>query len=211
MSSPHPIRHLLLDFGGPVLRSPFELRDLGARGLGVDASEFSGGPFDPTDQRWQARIRGEITEREYWEAEAARFGVDTLGFMGAFYEPSGDHLTRPGAVRLVEDALAAGRKVGLLTNDLTAFHGVEWQEPISVLRRFEPLIDLSPSGHLKPHPRAYEIAIAAMACDAADIVFVDDHVDNVEGGVAAGMIGIWFDVTDPDGSLVRTRVALDLP
>lgn len=190
--------------------SPFELRDLGARGLGVDAADLSGGPFEPADRRWQERVRGEITERAYWEGEAARFGVDTMGFMRAFYEPSGDHLTRPGAVRLVEDARAAGRRVGLLTNDLTAFHGAEWQAPISVLRRFDPLIDLSPSGHLKPHPRAYVIAIGAMGCDPGDIVFVDDHVDNVEGGVDAGMIGIWFDVTDPDGSLLRAREALAL-
>jgi putative hydrolase of the HAD superfamily len=210
MSPQHRVRHLLFDFGGPVLKSPFELRDHGARGLGVDAGDLSGGPFDPADQRWQARVRGEITEREYWEAEAARFGVETRGLMRAFYEPSGDHLTREGSVRLVEDALAAGRRVGLLTNDLTAFHGVEWQEPITVLRRFDPLIDLSQSGHLKPHPRAYERAIAAMGCDPADIVFVDDHVDNVEGGVDAGMIGIWFDVTDPEGSLARTREALEL-
>jgi putative hydrolase of the HAD superfamily len=210
MSPRHPVRHLLLDFGGPVLKSPFELRDLGARGLEVDVADLSGGPFDPADRRWQARVRGEITEREYWEDEAARFGVDTRGFMRAFYEPSGDHLTRAGSVRLVEDALADGRRVGLLTNDLTAFHGVEWQEPISVLRRFVPLIDLSQTGHLKPHPLAYETAIVAMGCEAGEIVFVDDHLDNVEGGSDAGMVAIWFDVTDPDGSLARVREAIDL-
>lgn len=210
MSPEHLTRHLLFDFGGPVLKSPFELRDQAAVRLGVDVTAFSGGPFDRADERWQARTRGEITERDYWETEAARFDVDTRGFMSAFYEPSGDHLTRPGAVRLVEDALTAGRRVGLLTNDLTAFHGVEWQEPISVLQRFDPLIDLSQSGHLKPHPLAYATAIAAMGCEPAVIVFVDDHADNVHGAVAVGMIGIWFDVTDPDGSLERAREALRL-
>jgi putative hydrolase of the HAD superfamily len=203
-------RQLLLDFGGPVLRSPFELREHGARRLGVDVSELSGGPFDPGDEQWQARLRGDITEREYWEVEAARFGIDTQAYMHAFFEPSGDHLTRPESVRLVDDALAAGRRVGLLTNDLTAFHGVEWQRPITVLRRFEPLIDLSLTGHLKPDPVAYTTAIAAMGCDPGDIVFVDDHLDNVDGAIAAGMIAIWFDVTEPEGSLDRARTALDL-
>lgn len=193
-----------------MLKSPFELREAGARVLGVDAAEFSGGPFDPADERWQARVRGEITEREYWDGEAARFGLDTRGYMRAFYEPSGDHLTRPGSVQLVDDALAAGRRVGLLTNDLTAFHGVEWQEPIGVLRRFDPLIDLSRSGHLKPHPAAYATAIAAMECEPGEIVFVDDHLDNVDGGADAGMVAIWFDVTDPAGSLAGVRRALGL-
>ena len=174
------------------------------------ATAFSGGPFDPNDREWQRRVRGEITERDYWSAEAARFGLDIRGYMAAFYEPSGDHLTRPGSVALVDDALAAGRRVGLLTNDLTAFHGEGWHDPISVLRRFDPLVDLSQSGYLKPHPRAYRVAIEAMGCAASSIVFVDDHVDNVEGASDAGIQAIWFDVTDPDGSLLRTRVALDL-
>ena len=98
----------------------------------------------------------------------------------------------------------------MLTNDLTAFHGVEWQEPISVLRRFDPLIDLSRSGHLKPHPSAYATAIAAMECEPGEIVFVDDHLDNVDGGADAGMVAIWFDVTDPAGSLAGLRRALGL-
>lgn len=204
----HDGPHLLFDFGGPVLKSPFELREHGAAGLGVDPAELSGGPFDPADERWRRRMTGELTEREYWSAEAARFGLDIRSFMRQFYEPSGDHLTRPGSVALVAEAQQAGRRVGLLTNDLTAFHDVEWQEPISVLRRFDPLIDLSQAGHLKPHPRAYEVAIEAMGCDPGDIVFTDDLVDNVEGALAAGLVAIHFDVTDPLGSLSRVRAAL---
>ena len=202
-------RHLLFDFGGPVLLSPFELRDQGAAGLGVEVGQLAGGPFDPDDLRWKARVAGEITEREYWADEAARFGLDIAGYMRPFYEPSGDHLTRPDSVALIEEVVASGRKVGLLTNDLTAFHGPEWQEPITVLRRFDPLIDLSTTGYLKPDPKAYRVAIDAMGEDPDDIVFVDDHIDNVEGGTAAGLAGVWFDVTDPAGSIDRARAALD--
>lgn len=201
-------RHLLFDFGGPVLLSPFELLDRGAAGLGVDPGELSGGPFDPADERWRRRERGEITEREYWEGEAARFGLDIPGFMEHFYEPSGDDLTRPGSVTLVDEVLASGHRVGLLTNDLTAFHRPGWHEHISVLRRFDPLVDLSHRGYLKPHPRAYAEGIAAMGVPAGDIVYVDDHLDNAEGGSEAGLVSIWFDLTDPDGSLDRTRAAL---
>lgn len=202
--------HLLFDFGGPVLLSPFELREHGAAGLGVDIAQLAGGPFDPADQQWARRERCEITERDYWGAEAARFGLDVRGYMHHFYEPSGDHLTRPASVALVEDVLAAGRRVGLLTNDLTAFHGAEWQEPIGVLRRFDPLVDLSRSGRLKPHPDAYAIAIDAMGCAPGEIVFVDDHRDNADAAADAGLIAIWFDVTDPDGSLASARHALGL-
>lgn len=203
-----PPRHLLFDFGGPMLLSPFELREHGAARLGVDPAELSGGPFDPVDDRWKARVAGDITEREYWAGEAARFGLDILGFMNHLYEPSGDHLIRRSSWDLVEDVLASGRRVGLLTNDLTAFHGAAWQEPITVLKRFDPIVDLSITGYLKPHPKAYEVAIAAMALPPGEIVFVDDHLDNVDGGVAAGLVGVWFDVTDPERSLAQVRAAL---
>ena len=202
-------RHLLFDFGGPVLLSPFELRQQGGANLGVDPALFSGGPFDPEDLRWAARVAGEITEREYWTEEAARFDLDIAGYMRQFYSPSGNHLTRPESVALVEEVLASGRRVGLLTNDLTAFHGVEWQEPIDVLKRFDPLIDLSHSGYLKPHLQAYQDGIEAMGLDPDDIVYVDDHHDNYIGGVEAGLASVWFDVTDPAGSIERTRAALE--
>ncbi len=203
------LRHLLFDFGGPVLLSPFELTEPGAACLGVEPDELSGGPFDSGDLRWKAREAGEITERGYWAGEAERFGLDIAGFMRCFYEPSGDHLTRPDAVALIEDVLASGRIVGLLTNDLTAFHGPEWQEPISVLARFDPLVDLSHTGHLKPHPQAYVDGIEAMGVPADDIVYVDDHRDNAEAGADAGLAAVWFDVTDPVGSIRRTRAALE--
>jgi putative hydrolase of the HAD superfamily len=206
------VRQLLFDFGGPMLLSPFELAEQAAASMHVDPSAFGRGPFDrAADEAWMARERGEITERDYWTQEAARFGLDIVGYMHHFYDPPGDHLVRPGAEALLDDAVAAGRRVGLLTNDLTAFHGPGWHDEVHVLKKFDPLIDLSSTGYLKPSPRAYEVAIDAMGVPAEDIVFLDDHHDNVDGAAAAGMVAIWFDLTDPLGSLARTRAALDLP
>ncbi len=192
-----------------MLLTPFELFEAGAARMGVEPSAFAMGPFDRAgDERWAARERGEITEREYWSGEAAKFGLDIVGYMQPLYNPSGDHLVRPASCDLIDEVLADGRTVGLLTNDLTAFHEPGWHEAISVLQRFDPLVDLSSTGYLKPHPRAYEVAIEAMGVDPDDIVFVDDHLDNVAGGAAAGLAAVWFDVTDPPGSLVRVRAAL---
>ncbi len=203
-------RHLLMDFGGPMLLSPFELAERAAASMGVNPAAFGAGPFDlAADPAWAARARGEITERDYWTGEAARFGLDIVGYMHHFYDPPGPDLVRPDAEAMVDEVLASGRRVGLLTNDLTAFHGPGWHEAMHVLTKFDPLVDLSATGHLKPHPRAYELAIEAMGVAAADIVFVDDHHDNVAGAVAAGLVAIWFDITDPAASLARARAALD--
>ena len=192
-----------------MLLSPFELAVPAAASMGIDPSELGGGPFDPGDARWAARDRGEITERDYWTGEAARFGLDIVGYMHHFYDPAGDHLVRPESWALLDEVLASGRTVGLLTNDLTAFHAPGWHDAVTVLRCFDPLVDLSATGHLKPHPLAYAVAIDAMGVDPDDIVFVDDHHDNVAGGAVAGLAAVWFDITDPIGSLARVRAALD--
>ena len=103
-------RHLLFDFGGPVLLTPFELTDQGAAGLGVDRHELSGGPFDPNDLRWRARQAGEITEREYWSGEGEKFGLDIVGYLAPFYEPSGDHLVRPESVECADAVTTSHRR-----------------------------------------------------------------------------------------------------
>ena len=128
MSADGRVRHALFDFGGPLLLSPFELVEVAAPRLGVDPCDLPGGPFDPDDLRWEARRRGEIDERQYWAEVADRFDLDVIGLMRCFYEPSGDHLVRGSSWDLVEELLTAGRRVGLLTNDLTAFHD-KWLRP----------------------------------------------------------------------------------
>jgi putative hydrolase of the HAD superfamily len=203
------MRHLLCDFGGPLLRLPFEMRAEVAAKLGVPESDIPGGPLDPDDDRWRAAMRGEITQRDYWAEVAERFGLDTHGLMSLIYEPSGDHVIRTEAMTLIEEVQASGCKAGLLSNDLEAFMGAEWQRPITVLETLDPVIDLSFAEYLKPDPRAFADGIAAMGVDAGDIVFVDDSEENVDGAVAVGLIGVLFDTADQDGSFARVRDALE--
>jgi putative hydrolase of the HAD superfamily len=197
-------RHALFDFGGPLLLTPFELNGLAEASLGVPAGSLPRGPFDPDgDPRWKAWQAEEITERQYWAERAAPLGLDVIGYMRHFFEPSGNHLIRMEMASVVEAVQAAGYRAGLLTNDLSAFHGPEWREPIDVLQRVDPLVDLSMTGHLKPHPRAYESAIEAMGVPADEIVFIDDQRANVDGGARAGLRTVWFDPTDASSSIGR--------
>ena len=105
MIGARPLKHLLLDFGGPVLLTPFELREKAESTLGPMSWR---GPFDtstdPDYVRWQA---GEITEREYWSGRSAPYGLDVRGLMQHFYEPAGDYLVRPEMADLVGRRRAA--------------------------------------------------------------------------------------------------------
>ncbi len=198
---------LLLDFGGVVLKTNFELRHLAEPGLGPLPWQ---GPFDPdNDPEWCSFQRGEITERQFWADRAALYGLDTKGLMRHFYEPSGNHLVRPEMVTLIERHKADGGIVGMLTNDLRDFHGAQWMEAISVIAEFDFIVDGSVTKVLKPHPQAFQFALQEFGDpDPDSVVFVDDQPVNLAGGAAVGLTCVQFLPTDVGGSIERIEVAL---
>ena len=202
-----PLKHLLLDFGGPVLLTPFELVDKAAETLGP---LFWRGPFDTsTDPEYVSWQAGQITEREYWLIRSEPYGLDLPGLMRHFYDPAGDYLVRPEMADLILRQRAAGRVVGVLTNDLDAFHGPEWKQGISVIGQFDFIVDGSVTGYLKPDPRAFRLALEAFGSpEPEDVVFVDDQQINLRGAEAVGLTTVHFDPTDPAGSFERIEAAL---
>jgi putative hydrolase of the HAD superfamily len=207
VTSASSLKPLLLDFGGPVLLTPFELIGKAEETLGSISWR---GPFDtssdPEYVRWQA---GEITERDYWSARGAPYGLDLRGLMRHFYEPPGDYLVRPAMAELVARHRAAGRVVGVLTNDMHAFHGPEWMEGISVIDQFDFIVDGSITGYLKPDPRAFQLALDAFGGpNPGDVVFVDDQRINLRGAESVGLSTVFFDPTDTTSSFDRIEAAL---
>ncbi len=202
-------RHALFDFGGPILLTPFELNHRFEATHDLPFGALPNGPFDPEgDPHFLAWQAGELTERGYWAERASAIGLTVPQYMRGFFEPPGDDLIRPGSWALIREVRHAGFKAGVLTNDLTAFHGPEWVAAINVLGEIDPLVDLSKLGHLKPDPRGYQDAIEAMGVGPDEMVFVDDQPANCAGAERAGIRAVWFDVTDAEGSLVRFRHAL---
>jgi putative hydrolase of the HAD superfamily len=202
-----PLKHLLLDFGGPVLLTPFELAEKAAETLGPWSWR---GPFDTsTDPEYVSWQAGQITEREYWSIRGEPYGLDLHGLMRHFYEPAGDYLVRPQMTDLITRQRAAGRVIGMLTNDMDAFHGPDWKNGISVIGQFDFIVDGSITGYLKPDPRAFRLALEAFGRpDPADVVFVDDQEINLRGAQAVGLTTVHFDPTDPARSFERIETAL---
>lgn len=210
---------VVLDFGGPVLRTPFELLSTGERSVGLAPGTLDwSGPFDPSsDADWQLMQSGGITEREYWQRKADRFaeltGRDATfqGLMDVLFSADEDELVRADAAALVDDARGAGIAVSVCTNDMQAFHGPEWVARISILRRLDVLVDGSVEHVLKPDPRIYHLVLDRLGLPAEQCLFVDDQPGNIEGARAVGMQTEWFDVTAPEQSwlAVRRRLGLD--
>ncbi len=211
-------RALLLDLGGTAFSSGLErMALLGEREPAVRSVVARRGPLGPEpDPLWDAMLRGEITERGYWQARSDEIGA-ALGRPGwpitecmrLLYGLTEDML-RPEAGALVADAQAAGVPVGVLTNDLTAFHGDGAMARHPLLSGVDALVDGSVTGVLKPDPRAYALAADALGHPASAIVFVDDMPWNVDAAREAGMIALQLDLTDPAEVFGRARKELGL-
>ena len=210
---------LIFDFGGPVLLTPFELRHVGERDLGLAAGTFAWtGPFDPaSDADWQVFQAGGMTERDYWARRAEDFAALTgepatmPALCAHLYSGAEEELVRPAARALLRDAKAAGIPVGALTNDLTAFHDADWIARMGILTEFDVLVDGKSEGVMKPDPRAYELVLERLGVPAEGTVFVDDQPVNLRGAEVVGLTPVHLDPTDPAPGFRLARTLLGLP
>lgn len=211
-------RGLLLDVGVVFFKSAWEIADDYERLRGLPAGTVQGrGPFDPGgDERWQRYLSGELNERDYWltfaknaeERGAPLDGHPTL--MRAMFQTPGVEPIRAEGLDLARRVHQAGRRLGILTNELMDFQGREWVEAQPWFEWFDIVIDSSELGIRKPDPRAYEAAIDAMGMPADRIVFIDDNPVYAKGGTESGMLSILLDVRDPEAAYAEAEELLDL-
>lgn len=173
-------------------------------------------PDDAPDEDWLALQRGELTERAYWDHRAAEWG--DLGGHGEsirdmiahLYEPARPELVRSGALRLIHDAKVAGHPIGVLTNDLSAFHTQQWIDAMHVLDEVDVIVDGSIEGYLKPHPRLYELMAERLDVGFSQMVFIDDQMTNIRGSEALGIPSVAFDPRHPEAAYAQARALLGL-
>lgn len=206
---------LLLDVGGVVILTPFELLGRTEQRLGLaDGALGPRGPFDPDGDAEFARVRdGDLAEPEYWRRRARRAAPvlgsepSVRGFFGVLY--GGDDVVRPETRALIHRQRSRDRRVGLLTNDLEDFHGREWVESRGIFDVADALVDASRTDVRKPDRRAFLLGVEALGTPADRVVFVDDQPVNVAAAAELGMHAVDFDPTDVAGSLAHVRSLLD--
>lgn len=207
---------LVLDFGGPVLLTIFELV-AGEPGTVLHELLHERGPLatpEHPDPMWEDLQAGRVTERGYWDARSAEWhalgghGSDIRAMVAHLFEPPRPGLVRDQAWALVREAKAAGIPVAILTNDMQAFHTAAWIEQMEILHEVDVIVDGSVEGYLKPHPRLYELLSERIGVAYGDMVFLDDQTANIRGAEALGIPSVRFDVTDPDASYAQVRKLL---
>jgi putative hydrolase of the HAD superfamily len=210
---------LVLDFGGPVLVTPFELaaeqRDTPAHDLLAERGWLA--PPERPDLEWEAVQQDRLTERAYWNDRAEEWSragggePDIKALIASLYRPPRPEMVRDEARSIIHDARVAGHPVGILTNDLLLFHSQEWVDQIEIPGEVDVLVDGSVEGCYKPDPRLYQIVADRLGVDFSDVVFLDDQATNIRGAEALGITSVWFDMHDVAGSFAAVRELLGLP
>jgi putative hydrolase of the HAD superfamily len=211
------VKALLLDVGGVVIRHAFELVDRAEVAFGLPPGTLDrGGPFGPTpDPDWELVEDGKLVESEYWAAWTAEIGrragrpdLAIQQLWEVLYGGKETEFIRSETLALAQEVIAAGAPVAMLSNDLTAFHGVGWVAAVNAFRQLGPLLDAASLGARKPDPAAYDAATTRLGVPPASVVFTDDLDDNIRGAEAAGLYAVPFDIADPARSVARVRAAL---
>lgn len=214
----NPKKGLLLDFGGVISVTLFERHRLTETLLGLPQGVLTWrGPFDPaTDDLWRDMTADRISERDYWARRATETGRlvgenwDMLAMIHRTMGEDPNLHVRPEALDLVQRAKAAGRRVGILSNELELFYGADNMAALDILKLMDSLVDATHTKILKPDARAYALGCEALGLAAEDIVFVDDQQRNVEGARKAGLTAIAFDVRRPSHSFGEAATQLGL-
>jgi putative hydrolase of the HAD superfamily len=210
---------LVLDFGGVISRTLFETHELSERALGLAPGTLTWrGPFDPAgDALWREMQADRISERDYWmerTREVGRLVGEDWDRMETFVQRARgadvEAVIRPEAVAAIEAAQAAGCRLAILSNELDLFYGVDFRHRLRLLHRFDVVVDGTYTRILKPDARAYALVTEALELSAANCVFVDDQLRNVEGGRRAGMQVVHFDVARPADSYAQALKLLGL-
>lgn len=109
-----------------------------------------------------------------------------------------------GTVALIEAAQAAGHRTHYLSNmpGIYADH-LERQYPLD--RWFEGGIFSSRVQHSKPGAEIFSLMEAQLGVPPGDIVFLDDHPDNIEAAAARGWQAIQFTTPEAAAATLRER------
>ncbi len=196
---------LLFDVGDVLMESNWVVIDELERRTG---RRFAGrGAIDPAgDPAWQRCLTGEIDIDEYWNQLAHSGGYsDRITMWRAMSIELGAGVFADDALALVDDARAAGIKVGILSNDLYRSATREWVGSQPAFDKFDILVDCTEFGERKPAAGPYLKAAADFGLPPGEIVFLDDTPYCIEGARAVGMIAVAIDPLARQHGFERAR------
>ncbi len=185
------LKAVLFDFGGVLVRTRSQsLRAAWEQRLGLRPGEASELVFGGASGR--AAQHGWISDTEHWAYIQRQLGLDdaTLAhFRQEFFAEDGIDTDLLAYV----DRLRLQYRVGLLSNATTDAR--RFFKASGIAGHFDAITISGEEGVMKPDERIYRIALARLAVQPNEAVFVDDFGENIVAARALGIAGVHF--TDP--------------
>lgn len=189
---------VIFDFGGVITSSPFEAfnRLEEARGLPRDFVRRVN-HTNPDTNAWARLERGELTRQAFDRAFAEEARALGHELDGASVLACLAGALRPAMVMALDRIVAAGLRIGCITNNAPAGSGpgmaadaAAAERLAPVFARFEHVIESAKAGVRKPDPRIYLMMCEALGVEPAACVYLDDLGINCKPAAMLGMHAI---------------------
>ncbi len=191
-------RAVIFDFGGVITSSPFEAfnRLEAARGLPRDFVRQVNA-INPDTNAWARFERAEIDTAAFDTLFAAEALAQGHALEGRAVLSVLSGAVRPAMVAALDLIVAAGLRIGCITNNVPAGRGAglarsadRGDELEQIFARFEHVIESSKAGVRKPDPRIYLMMCDALALPPAECIYLDDLGVNCKPAAQLGMHAI---------------------
>lgn len=156
-----------------------------------DVARLILGPHERESLLWRFE-HGLVSEHEFFTHFCEQLDVEPD--LDAFEVAAADMFAPiEASFGLVQRLHAAGHRLGILSNT----NPVHWRfltdGRFPVLNSaFEQHLTSFDARSMKPDRRIYEIAVERAGVPAAEVFFVDDRLENVEGAIAAGLDAVQY-------------------
>lgn len=196
------IRAVFFDLGGVIVRTEYQApRQHLAERLGLEYEDLVQAVFDSETAR-RATL-GEISEEDHWLAVGRRFRRPASEVKALKDEFFGGDILDHELIEFIR-SLRPRYKTGAISN---AWNGLR---QYMIEHKFEDAFDQvtisAEVGAAKPQPRIFELALEGLGVKAAQAVFVDDFLENIEAARSLGMAAVHF--RDPAKAVAELEALL---
>lgn len=153
--------------------------------------------------------RGELTSQQFYDAVKAK--IPTLPELPFVLESlSNIFQVKPRIESLLGSLAERGHRMGILSNTCEAHWEFVHSERFPFLRQHFAVHALSfRIGAMKPEAKIYHEALAIIGIPGAQVFFVDDRPENVQGACEVGIDAVQFHTLERLEADLRTRHLLD--
>jgi HAD superfamily hydrolase (TIGR01509 family) len=114
----------------------------------------------------------------------------------------------PHIVELVE-WISQNYEIGIFSNSFPGFIDEMRRQNILPNVPYKVVVDSSKTGCIKPDMKMYETAQQLANAEPREILLIDNERPNLTTADRAGWHTVWFDETQPEESIARTKKALE--